>query len=104
MKIQRKECCSKAIATETSQDLTKTCFKMHRTFVLGESKAAGAGEGRGGIPKRCPELLHSRALAAWQRRLFILSHFLKNRRFPSCLLLVFLHNHVSSFFFSFLGA
>lgn len=105
MNIRRKETCSKAVATETSQDLIKTCFKMPRTFVLGESKAAGAGKGHGGIPKRCLELLHSRALAAWQRRLFILSHFLKNRHFPSCLLLVFLHNHVSSlFFFSFLGA
>ena len=79
MKIRRKQCCSKAIATETSQDQIKTCFKMHRTFVLGESKAAGAGEGLGGISKRFLELLRSRALAAWQHRLFTLSHFLKNR-------------------------
>ena len=56
------------------------------------------------IPKRFPELVHSRALAVWQHRLFILSHFLKNGQFFSCLMLVFLHNNFSSFFFfSFLG-
>ena len=79
MKSRRKQHCSKAVATETSQDRIKTCFKMHHTFVLGESKVAGVGEGLGGIPKRSPELLRSRALAAWQHRLFTLSHFLKNR-------------------------